>query len=106
MPAQRVPCTPALSPEIGSVPWHVSCEALRFPSSIMEQLMASWDRQLFMSELRAAPEGIFCEHLVQSTVKHKYYITHGLCSIPGRDGALGSVCTECEATLQAPHFAF
>lgn len=65
--------------------------------------MASWDRQLFMAELRAAPEGIFCEHLVQSTVKHKYYISHGPGSIPGRAGALGSGGTECKAALQAPH---
>lgn len=89
------------------VPWpgHVSCEALWSPSSIREQLMASWDRQLFLSELRAAPQGVCCEHLVQSTVKHKYYITHGLCSVPGRNWALCSVSTKCRAALQATHFA-
>jgi len=51
----------------------------------MEQLIASQDRQLFMSELKAVPEGIFCEHLVQSTVKHKYYITLELHSAPSKD---------------------
>lgn len=35
--------------------------------------MASWDRQLFMAELRAAPEGIFCAHLVQPTVKQMFH---------------------------------
>lgn len=87
-------------------PGHVSCQALWFPCSIMEQLMASGDRQLFMSELRAAPEGVCCEHLVQSTVKYKYYITHGLRSMPGRNWALASVSTECKAALQATPSAF
>lgn len=57
----------------------------RFPCSITEQFTASWDRQLFLSELRAAPEGVFCEHLLQSTVKHKYYITPKPHSIPSKD---------------------
>lgn len=63
----------------------------RFPCSITEQFTASWDRQLFLSKPRAAPEGVFCEHLLQSAVKHKYYITPKPHSIPSKDWATTTV---------------
>lgn len=97
MPAQRVPCTATLSPKIGAV-----ARAL-LSTQHHGTLDGIMGQQLFMSELRAAPEGICCEHLVQPTVKHNYYISHGPGSAPGRDGALGSGGTECGAAPQDPH---